>query len=194
MDLRQHIGDVPVFQKHALLPFEPLLGHELSVEVSLESLPLRRIRAELWIHDPDQLVLWQSPAPFPMREDFLDQSTCFELFFRAEDEEIYHELDATPRRQWNLYTFNQYRSPNTSPPVHEPLARLSDLSIHKNHLSMTVDVSRILYKQARLKVGIAAVIMLQGEHPSYWALHHSCSEPDFHQQSDWSSELLLSAS
>lgn len=61
-----------------------------------------------------------------MRQDYLWQHTCFECFISpdSQPQRPYLEVNLAPSGQFNLYYFDNYRTPNTMPPRRLPVEAL----------------------------------------------------------------------
>jgi hypothetical protein len=117
------------------------------------------------------------PEPLdPARTDGLWQTTCFEAFLRAEDEEGYREWNFAPSGQWAAYDFTGYRADTNNADVDSPpYVRMED-NFTWWALGATIAVDAAL----TWSLGLSAILEERGGTKSYWALAHSSEEPDFH--------------
>jgi hypothetical protein len=116
---------------------------------------------------------WRSPV----RKDELWRTTCFELFWRAEKELGYTELNFSPSTEWAAYTFDDYRTGMRSRPLPvDPF--IGRQAGEPFTLAVDLDLSALPTDAAR--VGLSAVIEEVDGTKSYWALAHPPGAPDFH--------------
>jgi hypothetical protein len=116
--------------------------------------------------------------------------TCFELFLSAQPPG-YHELNFSPSGEWAAYRFTQYREGD---PLSDPdLAPRLDVRRHAGSLELDALVwfrgPMASYADAKLRLGISAVVEDAAGRLSYWALRHPCSTPDFHHPEAFALEL-----
>jgi hypothetical protein len=125
------------------------------------------------------------PPAGPAREGtHLWKHTCFELFIARDGEPAYHELNVAPSREWAIYGFRDYREPAVAP---QPNERASPkISERRSGESFDLEVRLALshlslaYADARLRIGLSAVVETEEGRLSYWALRHPRDRPDFH--------------
>jgi len=125
------------------------------------------------------------PAASPAREGSrLWEHTCFELFVARDGESAYHELNVAPSGEWAIYGFRDYREPALDPRPHQwPIPEISG---RRSDEAFDLDVRLVLarlsmaYTEARLRVGLSAVVETTEGGLSYWALRHPRDRPDFH--------------
>lgn len=190
--MKRQIGqDIVLGTVHALTPFEPILGSDFSIEAAATMLPNLRLQLDYWVQDHQQAIYWPDPAPFPLREDGLWQSTCLECFFKTPGDARYVEFNATPRRKWNLYQFDDYRQPDCLPPPHDRKIQLIELEVKHHHLKAILDLSALHLRNDHLLIGLSAVLEMTNGHKTYWALQHSGAEADFHHDRDWTEKAVL---
>jgi hypothetical protein len=125
------------------------------------------------------------PAVGPAREGTrLWEHTCFELFIARVGEPAYHELNVAPSRQWAIYGFRGYREPTVASRLHERAT--PEISQRRSGESFDLEVRVVLshlsvaYADARLRIGLSAVVETNEGRLSYWALRHPRDKPDFH--------------
>jgi hypothetical protein len=131
------------------------------------------------------------PAPGePRRADGLWEHTCFEAFIRARGS-AYYELNFSPSTEWAVYRFDDYRE-GMAPaeiertPVIDVQPRAFGLE-----LNAVISLSEMpeLIGNARLEIGVAAVIESVDRQRSYWAVFHPAPQPDFHHPEGFVLEL-----
>ncbi|MDO4896499.1 MAG: hypothetical protein Q3971_03965 [Moraxella sp.] len=120
----------------------------------------------------------------PIRADFLWQKTCLECFFDVGQSD-YIEMNFTPQGEYNLYHFDDYRTPNALPPVWaDGLVFMVDGVVLDNfytyHLSIKSDNTPIMNVH---KINPTAILYEHGE-PIFYAVQHK-SPPDFHDKTFW---------
>lgn len=171
-------------QAFDLQPDQPQL--DLGVHVKFTQLSATRWQFSYVLHDPDQQIVWPEAQAVLMRQDYLWESTCFELFVQAVGSSEYLELNLSPARLWNAYSFDEYRSPAQMPPRRDDRLKVLSLDVdtHTRQLVAVVDLSDCFVAGQALQVGLTAVLQDKVGQCSYWALRHS-GEPDFHRASDW---------
>jgi len=138
------------------------------------------------LNDPQQQIIWPDTQAVLMRQDYLWESTCFELFVQAVGSSEYLELNLSPARLWNAYRFDEYRSPAQMPPRRDDRLKVLSLEVdtHTRQLLAVIDLSDCFVAGQALRVGLTCVLKDQAGQCSYWALQHG-GEPDFHRASDW---------
>jgi hypothetical protein len=125
------------------------------------------------------------PAVGPSREGTrLWEHTCFELFIARDGEPAYHEVNVAPSREWAIYGFRDYREPAVVRRSHERAT--PEISERRSGESFDLEARLVLshlsvaYAEARLRIGLSAVVETQEGRLSYWALRHPRDRPDFH--------------
>lgn len=136
------------------------------------------------LNDPKQQIFWPEKQAMLSRQDYLWESTCFELFVQAVGSSDYLELNFSPTRQWNAYSFDEYRSPAQMPPRRDDRLRVLSVTVDARQLVAVVDWSSCFMAGQALRVGLTCVLKDQAGQCSYWALRHG-GQPDFHRASDW---------
>ncbi|MFB6348204.1 hypothetical protein ACFBZI_01875 [Moraxella sp. ZJ142] len=140
---------------------------------------------------PSQAKSCDDKSSNAVRADFLWESDCFECFFGPKQAKGYFEVNAATDGRYNIYRFDDYRTPKQLPPVADDDHRLifdghesfSDgyvcrFAIAHHHqpldLSMLdVNLTAILYP---LVAGVSV--------PIYYASRHA-TPPDFHCRQYW---------
>jgi hypothetical protein len=120
----------------------------------------------------------QSP---PSRVDGLWQHTCFEAFISVEAAPKYYEFNFAPSGQWAAYAFQRYRDGG-------PLLQASAPQITVRTSTDCFELDALICREsllalpmnARLLLGLSAVIEENDGVVSYWALKHPPGPPDFH--------------
>ncbi len=125
------------------------------------------------------------PAQFPpSRVDGLWQHTCFEAFISVEAAPKYYEFNFAPSGQWAAYAFQRYRDGG-------PLLQTSAPQITVRTSTDRFELDALICGEsllalpmnARLWLGLSAVIEESDGVVSYWALKHPPGPPDFHHSS-----------
>lgn len=127
------------------------------------------------------------PTDEPVRRDFLWENHCLECFFDLQntDTKSYFEMNYSPKGAFNLYCFDDYRTPSTLPPVwadgsvmvmaepHPPAFYVYHLNIKLGSINQ-MNISNI---------NPAAILYRDGT-PIFYAVQHA-SPPDFHNKAFW---------
>jgi hypothetical protein len=113
------------------------------------------------------------------RTDELWRHTCFEAFVRPSPGEAYYEFNFAPSTRWAAYRFDSYRSGmRVATEIGAP--RIEVQSAPECYtLQAAMDLSS-LPRDARWRLGLAAVLEETSGGKSYWALAHPPGKPDFH--------------
>ena len=159
---------------------------ELSVQVEIEQLTAQCWQLMYQLNDPQQQIVWPEAQTVLSRQDYLWESTCFELFVQAVVSSEYLELNFSPTLQWNAYSFDEYRRPAQMPPRRDDRLKVQSLDVdtHTRQLVAVIDLSECFVAGQALQVGLTCVLKDQAGQCSYWALQHG-GQPDFHRASDW---------
>jgi hypothetical protein len=126
----------------------------------------------------------------PSRVDGLWQHTCFEAFVSVQGAPEYREFNFAPSGQWAAYAFQRYRDGG-------PLPRASDPQITVRTSANRFELDALIRREslpalplnARLLLGLSAVIEEDDGVMSYWALKHPPDRPDFHDASAFVLEI-----
>ncbi len=132
------------------------------------------------------------PAAQPSRRtDFLWQHTCFEAFIGIDGAPSYHEINLSPSTAWAIYGFRRYREIESTGEDAAALRIRSTRNTRRLQVTADVDLRRLSasYVDARLRLGMSAVIEEQSGTLSYWALHHPAGAPDFHHAAAFTMRL-----
>jgi hypothetical protein len=116
----------------------------------------------------------------PQHADNLWRHTCFEAFISTEDDPQYVECNFSPSSAWATYGFDRYRKGMTAiVPVTPP-----QIALHRERHRLVLEAQLQLgaFAHRPLRIGLTAVIEDKAGDPSYWALHHPRSKPDFHHR------------
>ncbi len=136
-------------------------------------------------------VIFPIPSKFPQRRDHLWEQTCFEVFFTWSEQGSYFELNSSPSGDWNLFSFENYRSGKSQEfKVKEFIHQRGETSSEEWRNKISIDLEPILPLQnIPLFVSVTAVIEYQDRRKSYWAVEHLGSEPDFHLRKSFSIQV-----
>jgi hypothetical protein len=117
----------------------------------------------------------------PSRVDGLWRHTCFEAFVSVEGAPEYREFNFAPSGEWAAYAFQRYRDGGPLPQASDPqiTVRTSESSFELDALIRRESLPP-LPGNARLLLGLSAVIEENDGVMSYWALEHPPGPPDFH--------------
>jgi hypothetical protein len=154
---------------------------------------LFQVEAEIYVDGPntglleyritgplDQLI-FPDPTLVESRRDELWKGTCLEAFFAkgTNPEDSYLELNCAPNGDWNLYELSGYR---------QGLKASENANVRLIHREGTADevLFRIRFESPLLRqmkwASLTTVLKHQDGTPSYWALKHSRTKPDFHDK------------
>lgn len=113
----------------------------------------------------------------PEFRDELWKMTCFEMFVQVDDGPQYYEYNFAPNGDWASYYFDDYRSGMKPVKIAQP-----KIILHHDdrEISLNVVMERDAVPIGNLKIGLFAMIFSQDDR-SFWALDHSESTPNFHQ-------------
>jgi hypothetical protein len=125
--------------------------------------------------------------------DELWRHTCFEMFIARQGDTHYHELNFSPSGEWAAYAFARYRE---RVPLDAEIALIDPRltvcrSAGKLELDAVVRLDRLSprYADAKLVLGLSAVVESDEGSLSYWALKHPSAKPDFHHPDAFVLEL-----
>jgi hypothetical protein len=165
-----------------LQPFRPERGLE-TIQLQARAVWQQpELDLQLRLRDPQGLVCFPPATALIERRDGLWQFTCFEAFFSAPGAEAYWELNLAPNGHWNAYRLSGYRTGL------QPEASLMELPYNLQRRSgeleirLRLDLHALLPDPTDLDLSITSVLAFEGLGCTYWALHHSGSEPDFHRR------------
>jgi hypothetical protein len=145
------------------------------------------LSAELTIRDSENLDVifeWQdeqkiiifSDAPKDGRFSGLWQQTCFEMFIQPVGQTSYYEINLTAQKAWNVFKFDDYRTPQ--PPPELPGAEMLNFKLDGHRLEAQFHLSGA--NLSRVKCSYCAVVVLDGIGVTYWSTKHADSKPNFH--------------
>ena len=162
----------------SLHPFPGQDPGGMSIQGTIERPPEALVLSFVLQGNLDDIVL--PTAAERTRRDNLWQATCLEMFWAAEGEKNYWELNLAPNGAWNVYAFTEYRTEmRPEDRVEEPrieTARTSDTF----SLTAELEIGKLHADNAPLRVGVSAVLQHRDTRLSYWALAHPEEKPDFH--------------
>lgn len=134
-----------------------------------------------------QSIVLPSTSLAPARSDKLWEMTCFELFCSPVGRESYLEMNFSPSKNWNIYSFESYRSGM------KPYSKLTtqvETTIDPLKLNVRALVSGDMPGPIQdLEIGVSAVIQNKNKQIEYWALTHSSEKPDFHLRENWTGRM-----
>lgn len=146
-------------------------GHDLVITFRLE--------------DPDdfikggfkELITHQKP----IRANELWKETCFEAFWSEPESQKYWEFNYSTSGKWNLYFFEEYRSP--SPPKESSDFEFKSVNLEGNILSLRLQSEKIYQN---IEASLCAVIKTKKEEVYYFSTIHQGEKADFHLRSSLS--------
>jgi hypothetical protein len=124
-------------------------------------------------------------AAEPVRAENLWETTCFEAFLRAAEDESYREWNFAPSGAWAAYDFTSHRDGRADADVRSPYIRIEDnLTWWAIGATITVDAGR------PWQLGLSAILEERDGTRSYWALAHPPGDkPDFHHADCFAARL-----
>jgi hypothetical protein len=131
------------------------------------------------------------PMRTPRITERLWEHTCCEVFVACKGSAAYHEFNLAPSGEWAAYAFVRYRDGgmladdalNPAISVCNTAGTLElDARVHLDRLSP-------MHLNARLSLGLSAVVEDDAGTLSYWALAHPPGQPDFHHPDAFALEL-----
>lgn len=138
------------------------------------------------------LVRLRIPLPGPPRRaNRLWQHTCFEAFISTTGSLEYHEFNFAPSGEWAAYFFRRYREDA----LRAEAKVVPMITVHRAEESLEIEIVLDLdgvpgrLSDARLRLGLSAVVEEQGGTFSYWALKHPPGNPDFHHPDAFALEI-----
>jgi hypothetical protein len=145
------------------------------------------LSADLIVRDHENLDLvfkWEDPKnniifahePHDGRFSGLWQQTCFEAFIQPYGHKNYYEFNFTLQKAWNVFSFEDYRSPQ--PPAEVPEATLTSLTAENSAVAASFHLPGA--KLGRVNISLCAVIVLKDLGVTYWSVKHADSKPNFH--------------
>ncbi|MES3036855.1 MAG: hypothetical protein V4736_03030 [Bdellovibrionota bacterium] len=147
-------GDADIYENHLLITFE--------------------------LSDPKNLIAaslghgsWK--LEHLRRADELWKKTCFEAFLSIPGEKKYWELNIATDGEWNIYSFDDYRTP-------QPPKESTDFHISKlitTPQSLTCELTTKL-KFPELDYSLCAIIKMRDGNTFYYSTNHAGQKPDFH--------------
>jgi len=162
--------------------------HAVSVVGAIEQQAPHTLNVGFWIRDPNQLIIWPQEVAAHPRQDFLWEDTCFEIFIGVHDEDFYREINLSPSQAWQTYQFEEYRYPESMPPLVAYDIELNHLKRTHYGLNLSLDLGQFMQqhrlKWANLYLGLTAVLKTK-DGMQYYAMQHSGKNADFHNKRDW---------
>jgi hypothetical protein len=128
-------------------------------------------------------------ATMPTRQHELWLNTCFEFFIAIPHQTNYWEFNLSPAGHWNIYSFTDYRQGMEWETAVTQLPFQIQIQDNCCQLTLAFDLSSIITTDSALKVGISAVVKIDRDLVTYWALTHPSTKADFHQRESFSLDL-----
>ncbi|MDO4441540.1 MAG: hypothetical protein Q4B81_05100 [Moraxella sp.] len=123
----------------------------------------------------------------PERQDFLWENHCLECFFDLQNTNAksYFEMNYSPKGAFNLYRFDDYRTPSTLPPVWADgsvmvMAKPHPPAFYVYHLKIKLGS---INQMSISNINPATILYRDGT-PIFYAVQHA-SPPDFHDKAFW---------
>ena len=169
----------------SLIPFSPLASPEslkIEGEVCRQAGELNLVFA---VRGDISRLLLPKVSPFASRRDGLWQSTCFECFIRDPNGQEYWEMNLSPKGDWNIYHFTDYRENMREEDRVSCLQASSTKTDSSYLLYCRLGAIPIVSTNRPLQLGISCILDSYTGDKSYWALHHGATKPDFHLASSF---------
>ncbi len=118
------------------------------------------------------------------KADFLWQDNCLECFVEFDNQQGYHEINLSPKGDYAIYQFDNYRTPDRMPPKHGKGTvciihhKFDDDSHWQYHWAVTFS-----HQQQFSKIHPTA-ILYHNDTPIFYA-HQHANPPDFHDKAFW---------
>lgn len=121
------------------------------------------------------------PSSQPQRRNELWKSTCFEAFIQPKGAKTYWEINLSPEGHWNVYSFDDYRTP--SPPKEASKWKLVEFQLKNSSL---LGRFRADFGTAKkFQAGLCCIIDMPKGEKTYWAIQHSKDKPDYHNNKNF---------
>ncbi|BHH85280.1 DOMON-like domain-containing protein [Desulforhopalus sp. 52FAK] len=116
------------------------------------------------------------------RCDDLWRHTCLELFVKDADTQVegYLECNFSPSGDWNIYSFDSYRTGMTQAYVKSEPVIVTEKTAKIFSLCAEVDLDSFIPAAGAIDVGVSCIVEGLGGTFGYWALSHPGEKPDFH--------------
>ena len=102
-----------------------------------------------------------APKSRLIRVRIFGEETCFEIFVGVHDEDYYREINLSPSQAWQSYQFEEYRYPESMPPLAAYDIELNHLKRTHYGLNVSLDLGQFMQqhrlKWANLYLGLTAV-------------------------------------
>ncbi len=165
-------------------PASPTSGVVRRIDVEISTTTEGALRLRYFV-DGDVTRIVVPPHATSGPADGLWRHTCFEAFVAGLSSSAYCEFNFSPSTQWAVYGFTGYRE-GMSPLAHATPPQVT-ASITDDRIALEAVVPRetllALPGDAKLRLGLAAVIERTDGGVSHWALTHYGERPDFHDPS-----------
>jgi hypothetical protein len=128
----------------------------------------------------------------PSRADELWKTTCFELFLQPLGKKNYWEVNFSPRGDWNVYSFEDYRA-GMGPEFRIATVKLEQLESNekKTRVVFSADFFGLSLRHFELRIGVTAVLETADGAKTYWAIKHASDKPDFHKPESFTHRAMI---
>lgn len=171
----------------ALRPFSPsplrlTVDGEVSREENGDLLVRFKLRGEI-----EHLRIDVASAN-PERKDELWKKTCFECFIQPEGQESYTEINVSPSGDWACYQFDRYRENRKNAASVSSIS--SEIVESSNEtLIFSFRVPAAVASTDAIRLGVTMVVLDDDNRTTYWAMSHTRSSPDFHDENSFDLKL-----
>ncbi|MEX1166205.1 MAG: DOMON-like domain-containing protein [Hydrogenophaga sp.] len=123
----------------------------------------------------------------PSPADGLWAHTCFEAFFSEPGSQVaYRECNFSPSTQWAHYRFTDERvRDGDAAALALPVVQAPEVTANRLRLTASIPIRPLHPSASALRCALTAVLELADGSLSYWAVHHSAPQPDFHARNGW---------
>lgn len=133
----------------------------------------------------DKVIIPKQKTARATRQDDLWQMTCFELFLSSPGQKKYWEVNLSPNKNWNVYSFESYREGMQIENNIQDICILTEQDDNSLSLQTSLSLDRISLDNCPLQIGVSTVLEMTDKQKTYWALKHGQEKPDFHDRSSF---------
>lgn len=123
------------------------------------------------------------PQQQGQRKHDLWMTTCFEAFLGLPGHTAYWEINLAANGDWNVYSFDDYRSGQQEQPLDQPPTVALRRRHHRLQLETHLDLKPWWPEDIRPDIALTCVLDRRSHGISHWALSHTDDTADFHRRS-----------
>ena len=170
-----------------LTPFQSEQKSTVSILADLKILNSDTVEINFEWNDPEKKIVL-SESPSGGRHFNLWQQTCFEAFIQPAGGAKYYEINLSPAKAWNVFSFESYRAPQ--PPTEVPgveilkfeveglAAGSTNLKTFKANLKVQIKILGANFRQ--VNASLCSVVVLKDLQTTYWSTKHADQKANFH--------------